>query len=313
MKRTQAAWRGVALVLAGSIFSSSKAVIIKLAYRHGIDASSLLTLRMLIALPFFLGLAFWSWQRTTVRPTPKEWGSLAVVGCLGYYLASLFDFIGLEYITAGLERLIVFAYPTLVVLLGWVIWRRKISAVQWLALVLTYAGILLALTGDVVIPEQRILWTGAFWVFLCALAYALHLLGSEWMLPRLGVMLFSSLAMLFAAAGVLLHALLQPNPVVLTGWPSELYQLAALLTVITTILPPYLMSAGIQRMGAGNAAILGSIGPVSTLVLAWWFLEEKLSVLQLAGAAIVLLGVGLVSYAGRKRKQSPDSEKTRKI
>lgn len=305
MKRTQATWIGVALVLAGSIFSSSKAVIIKLAYQHGIDATSLLTLRMLIALPFFLGLAFWSWQRTTVRPTAKEWASLAVVGCLGYYLASLFDFIGLEYITAGLERLIVFAYPTLVVLLGWVIWKRKISAVQWLALLLTYSGILLALTGDVVIPEPRILWTGAFWVFLCALAYALHLLGSEWMLPRLGVMLFSSLAMLFAAAGVLLHALLQAKPVVLTGWPVELYQLATLLTVITTILPPYLMSAGIQRMGAGNAAILGSIGPVSTLVLAWWFLGERLSGVQLAGAAIVLLGVGLVSYAGRRRKQNP--------
>jgi drug/metabolite transporter (DMT)-like permease len=117
-------------------------------------------------------------------------------------------------------------------------------------------------------------------------------------------MLFSSLAMLFAAAGVLLHALLQPEPVVLAGWPVELYQLATLLTVITTILPPYLMSAGIQRMGAGNAAILGSIGPVSTLVLAWWFLGERLSGVQLAGAAIVLLGVGLVSYAGRNRKKA---------
>ncbi|MDP5172377.1 MAG: DMT family transporter [Bacteroidia bacterium] len=295
------AWFGVTLVLLGSIFSSTKAVIIKLAYVYEINAVSLLTLRMIIALPFFLAMGIWSWRRQKVAIRPKDWALLALVGMLGYYLASLFDFIGLQYITAGLERLIVFAYPTLVVLLGALIWRRSISARQWVALVLTYCGILLALSGDVVVPEASLLWKGAFWVFLCALAYALHLLGSEQLIPRMGVMMFSSWAMLAATLGVFVHASVMADAVQLTGYPPRLYQLAILLSVITTILPPYLMSAGIQRLGAGNAAILGSIGPVSTLVLAWWLLEEHLSGVQMIGAAIVLAGVGLVSYRKRKK------------
>ena len=294
---------GAWLVLLGAICSSSKAVIIKLAYESGINAVSLLTLRMMVALPFFLLLGIRAWGRKPGRLSCRDWMLIALVGLLGYYLASLFDFIGLSYITAGLERLILFAYPTLVVLLARIFWQRPISPRQWVALGLTYAGIALALNGDLIIPEPMVLWTGALWVFLAALAYSLHLLGSERLLPRMGVMMFSSWAMVAASIGVFIHAGVNYQEVQLTGFPAELYGLVVLLAVITTILPPYLMSAGIQRLGAGNAAILGSIGPVSTLVLAWWLLEEHLSPIQILGAGIVLAGVVLIGYRGKRQKK----------
>lgn len=294
---------GAWMVLMGAIFSSSKAVIIKLAYEFHINAVSLLTMRMIISLPVFLILGVWALNRKPVKLRIADWGQLFVVGLLGYYLAALFDFIGLQYITAGLERLIVFAYPTLVVLLARMIWKRPISVRQWLALGLTYFGILLALNGNIVIPEPSILWTGAFWVFLCALAYALHLLGSEFLIPKMGVMMFSSWAMVFASLGVFTHAWVNSESVQLLGHPTEVYQLSGLLAVITTILPPYLMSGGIQRLGVGNAAILGSVGPVSTLILAWWLLKEALSFQQIIGAAIVLAGVLLIGSQRRKTQQ----------
>lgn len=293
---------GAWMVLLGAVFSSSKAVIIKLAYEFDINAVSLLTLRMIISLPVFLILGVWALNRKPIKLRIADWGQLFVVGLLGYYLAALFDFIGLQYITAGLERLIVFAYPTLVVLLARMIWKRPISLNQWIALGLTYFGILLALNGNIVIPEPSILWTGAFWVFLCALAYALHLLGSEFLIPKMGVMMFSSWAMIFASLGVFTHAFVNAGSVQLFGHPTEVYQLSGLLAVITTILPPYLMSGGIARLGVGNAAILGSIGPISTLILAWWLLKETLSVQQIIGAAIVLAGVLLIGSQRRKEK-----------
>lgn len=294
---------GAWMVVLGAIFSSSKAVIIKLAYEFHINAVSLLTLRMIISLPVFLILGIWAMNRKPMKLRVSDWGQLFMVGLLGYYLAALFDFIGLQYITAGLERLIVFAYPTLVVLLARVIWKRPISTYQWVALGLTYFGILLALNGNFVIPDPSILWTGAFWVFLCALAYALHLLGSEHLIPRMGVMMFSSWAMVFASLGVFAHAFVNSGSVQLLGHPAEVYQLSGLLAVITTIIPPYLMSGGIQRLGVGNAAILGSIGPVSTLILAWWLLNEALSFQQIIGAAIVLAGVLLIGSQRRKQKE----------
>lgn len=293
---------GAWMVLTGAIFSSSKAVIIKLAYEFHINAVSLLTLRMIISLPVFLILGIWAIYRKPMKLRVSDWGQLFVVGLLGYYLAALFDFIGLQYITAGLERLILFSYPALVVLLARVIWKRPITVNQWIALGLTYLGILLALNGNIVIPEPSILWTGAFWVFLCALAFALHLLGSQHLIPRMGVMMFSSWAMVFASLGVFTHALVNVESVQLFGHPPEVYQLSGLLAVITTILPPYLMSGGIARLGVGNAAILGSIGPISTLILAWWLLKETLSAQQIVGAAIVLAGVLLIGSQRRKEK-----------
>lgn len=290
------------MVLIGAIFSSSKAVIIKLAYEFDINAVSLLTLRMIISLPVFLVLGIWAMNRKPIKLQVADWGQLFVVGLLGYYLAALFDFIGLQYITAGLERLILFSYPALVLLLARAIWKRPISVKQWIALGLTYFGILLALNGNIVIPEPSILWTGAFWVFLCALAFALHLLGSQHLIPRMGVMMFSSWAMVFASLGVFAHAFVNSESVQLLGHPTEVYQLSGLLAVITTILPPYLMSGGIQRLGVGNAAILGSVGPVSTLILAWWLLKETLSIQQIIGAAIVLAGVLLIGAQRAKKK-----------
>lgn len=292
---------GAWMVLLAAIFSSSKAVIIKLAYEFEINAVSLLTLRMMISLPVFLGIGIWALTRSEKTLRLKDWAQLFLVGLLGYYLAALFDFIGLQYITAGLERLILFSYPALVVLLARLFWKRKISIQQWMALGLTYLGIALALNGNIVIPEASILWTGAFWVFLCALAFSLHLLGSELLIPRMGVMMFSSWAMVFASLGVFTHALVNAESVQLVGHPIEVYQLSGLLAVVTTIIPPYLMSAGIQRLGVGNAAILGSVGPISTLVLAWWLLGETLSLQQMIGAAIVLAGVFLI---GAQRSKS---------
>ncbi|QNF35572.1 DMT family transporter [Adhaeribacter swui] len=293
---------GTLVVFLGAVCFSSKAVIVKLAYQYHIDSVSLLALRMAFSLPFFLVIAFFSRKKDVpVEPvTAKDYFLLAFYGLMGYYLASLFDFMGLQYITAGLERLILFIYPTLVVVFSWIFLGKKITKIQYVALGLTYSGVLLVLLGDVEVQTSKHLVKGGLLVFASAVTYALYLMGSGVLIPRFGAVRFNSYAMSVAAGGVFLHYLINHGGYQLMRYEPAVYGYSVLMAVVATVVPSYLIAEGIRLVGAGNAAIIGSIGPISTILLAYIFLGETVSVVQLMGTAIVLSGILLITLKKEK-------------
>lgn len=294
---------GALVVFFGAVCFSSKAVIVKLAYQYHIDSVSLLALRMAFSLPFFILIAVFSRKKNvpSVPVTGKDYLLLMFYGLMGYYLASLFDFMGLQYITAGLERLILFIYPTLVVLFSWLFLGKKITKSQYVALGLTYSGVLLVLFGDVEVQTSQHLVKGGILVFASAVTYALYLMGSGVLIPKFGSVRFNSYAMSVAALGVFIHYLISHGGNQLLQYVPAVYGYSLLMAVVATVVPSYLIVEGIRLVGAGNAAIIGSIGPISTILLAYIFLGETVSGVQFVGTVIVLGGILLITIK-RERK-----------
>ncbi|GAB5553984.1 MAG: DMT family transporter [Saprospiraceae bacterium] len=292
---------GGAIVFLGAILFSAKAVIVKLAYRYEIDSISLLALRFSFALPFYL-FANWYLRRRTLKPsvlTSKDWFQVAFVGIIGYYLASLLDFLGLQYITASMERLILFLYPTIVVLISYVFLKKPIQRNQVLALILTYIGIGLAFYQGLQLSGQPNFALGGILVFLCAIAYAFYLIGSGELIPKMGAIRFTALALSFSSIAILLHHLLVYQWDLFHFHPM-VYFYSFIMAVIATVIPSFMVSEGIRRIGASNASIVGSVGPISTIILAYIFLGERLGNLQILGTVIVIGGV-LVITLSKKR------------
>jgi drug/metabolite transporter (DMT)-like permease len=285
---------GIFLCFFGAICFSTKAIFVKLAYHEeSIDAIALLALRMIFSLPFFVVSAIASSNKSSnISFTGKQWIKIAVVGLLGYYVSSLLDFIGLQYISAGIERLVLFIYPTLVLLISAVVFRVRIRPLQWLALLITYSGLFIAFVGEVDLnahQEDNFYW-GTLLIFACAITYACYIVGSGRIIPHVGAAKFNSYAMSFACLGVLLHFFVFDNQSLFHFQPI-IYVYAALMAVISTVIPSYLVSAGIKRIGSGNAAIVGSIGPVSTIIQAYFFLGEPVFLLQILGTLMIVVGV----------------------
>ncbi len=286
---------GVALAVLAALGFSFKAIFVKLAYATApVDAVTLLSLRMMFALPAFLWVGFVA-SRSAPQLTRRDWGMLVLLGLLGYYGASLLDFLGLQYISAGLERLILFTYPTLTVLIGVLFMGRSLSRREVGSLLLSYAGIGLAFAHDLqIVGEMRSVLIGAAFVFASSLCYALYLAGSGPAIARLGAARFTALAMLVATLATQFHflvtrpfsALLQPLPI---------YAYGAAMALFSTVLPVFMQSVAIHRIGAGRAVLIGTLGPLLTIFFGWWLLSEPISAPQLAGAGLVLAGVLLVS------------------
>jgi len=291
-------WLAALLIFISALCFSAKAVIIKLAYRYDIDSISLLTLRMIFAMPFFLAVAWFSRPKNLpeARLNRSDWIQILIYGLLGYYFASMFDFMGLQFVTASLERLILFVYPTIVLLLSALIFKKKITSAQVIALILTYLGISVAfLDGANVLAGSNIAW-GGFLVFLSALSYAIYLIGTASLLPKLGTMRYTSLAISVAGIAIILHhgVAFQWK---LWHYPPEVYGLSFLMAIISTVLPTFLVSEVVRRIGPGNAAIIASIGPVATIGLGYWFLNEGFGFWQLTGTLLVMAGVVYISTA----------------
>lgn len=287
---------GTVCVLVAAACFSAKAVFIKLAYAaHPVDAATLLTLRMLFSAPFFVLMALWSTRKSEVKPlTRRQWISVLVLGFTGYYLASYLDFLGLQYITAGLERLILFLYPTIVVLLSaW--WLKPIRKHHIVALVLSYGGIALVFTENLGFGghAHEVVLGGAL-VFASGVVYSFFLIGAGETVGSIGAMRFTAYAMLVACAVSVLQFFMTHETADLQ-LPGEVYGLVLTMAILSTVIPAWLMSEGIRLTGANHAAMVGSVGPVGTIFLGYWFLGEQLTFVQLAGAALVLSGVTLVS------------------
>jgi drug/metabolite transporter (DMT)-like permease len=294
---------GVVIALLGAICFSTKAIFVKLAYRDTeVDAISLLALRMIFSLPFFLISAYaTSSKESNVKFTPRQWFSVALIGCLGYYISSLLDFLGLQYVTAAIERLILFVYPTLVLLMSSLFFKERIRPIQWTALVITYAGLLIAFISEIDFSSShnKDFMLGSLLILLCAFTYAAYIVGSGRLIPLVGATKFNSYAMSFASAGVLLHFFFTSDNSLLHYKPT-VYVYSVAMALISTVIPSYMVVQGIKRIGSDNAAIVGSIGPVSTLLMAYFFLNENISVFQIIGTAMILTGVLLIS--GQKQK-----------
>jgi drug/metabolite transporter (DMT)-like permease len=294
---------GVVIALLGAICFSTKAIFVKLAYRDTeVDAISLLALRMIFSLPFFLISAYaTSSKESNVKFTPRQWFSVALIGCLGYYISSLLDFLGLQYVTAAIERLILFVYPTLVLLMSSLFFKERIRPIQWTALVITYAGLLIAFISEIDFSSShnKDFMLGSLLILLCAFTYAAYIVGSGRLIPLVGATKFNSYAMSFASAGVLLHFFFTSDNSLLHYKPT-VYVYSVAMALISTVIPSYMVVQGIKRIGSDNAAIVGSIGPVSTLLMAYFFLNENISVFQIIGTAMILAGVLLIS--GQKQK-----------
>lgn len=292
------------LVVTGSILFSTKAILIKLAYEHEIDSLSLLGLRMLFSLPFFIVILFFGKKNKIITPIKKaDWFKMAAVGITGFYGASYLDFIGLQYISASLERLILYVYPTLVLIISAVFLRKKITQIQLYALILTYMGIALIFSGKISpVGNTNILLGGTF-VFFAALTYAMYLVGSGQLLPRIGTRRFTSYSMIAASIVVLSHNTFA-NGFNLLSYPTDIYFIALGMAVFATVLPTFMISEGIRIIGANNASILGAIGPVSTIVLAYFFLGERLYPIQWLGTLVVISGILLITLNKNKQQKA---------
>lgn len=288
---------GLLLAAAGSIAFSGKAIIVKLAYRHGVDAVSLLMLRMLFALPMFLLMAWWA-GRGKAPLMRDDWLGVVGLGFCGYYLSSFLDFLGLAYISASLERLILYLNPTLVLVLGWFLFKKRITLRQGVAMAISYSGVLLVFGHELSLqgPDAAL---GAVLVFLSAVSYAIYLTYSGELVKRLGSLRLAGWATSVACVFCLLqYALLKP--LVWAHTPEPVLWLSLLNAVACTALPVLIVMMAIERIGPALTSQIGMIGPMSTLIMGVWILGEPFNAWIIAGTALVLGGVFWVTRpAGR--------------
>ena len=297
---------GLAMGMLGAIGFSGKAIIVKLAYRHGVDTVTLLMLRMLLALPFFMAMVWWTQHRkgaVPVRLSVREWLGVVWLGFCGYYLASLLDFAGLQYVSASLERLILYLYPTLVLLLGILLYGKRASRHQWMGMAVSYVGVVAVFAHEVRLTGADV-GLGAALVFGSAVSYALYLSYSGELVRRLGALRLVGLASCVACVlCVGQFVLLRPMSVV-AELGAEVWWLSVLNASLCTVLPVVLVMLSIERIGSALASQAGMVGPMSTLVMAALVLDEPLSPWLLLGTALVMSGVFICSR-GQDRSSRP--------
>ena len=299
------AWGPLFAVL-GVLGFSFKAILIKLAYAASpVDPVSLMTLRMLYSAPFFIAIAWWSGRAPRAAPiTRRDWRLLLALGFVGYYLSSLLDFIGLQYVTAALERLVLFLYPTIVVVLSALFLAQPVTRRAAVALALSYAGIALAVWHDIrVTGDAGATALGASLVFGGALGYAVYLVAAGGIIVRLGSSRFIAWAMLastvfIVAQFALTHSLSALNV------PPKVHALTLAMAVFCTVLPTWMIAESVRRIGASTSSLIGSLGPMFTLGFGALLLDEPINALQLCGVALVLAGVMLVSRGSRSPRKA---------
>lgn len=287
---------GVTLAVFAAIGFSAKAIFVKLAYLvTPVDAITLLALRMAFSVPVFIGVALWSAQQQHTRALNRHDFLLILgLGFIGYYVSSLLDFMGLKYLSAGLERLILFLYPTMTVLLSAVLFKHPITRKHVLALVISYAGIGLVFADDLGHQSPNML-LGASLVFASTLSYSVYLVGASHAINKIGTIRFTALAMIVASAITLTHFATTHDFSALQ-LPGRVYALAAAMAIFSTVLPVFMLSAAIRLINPGRTALIGSSGPVATIFMAYLLLGETIGSLQIIGSLLVLSGVLLISW-----------------
>ncbi len=295
MQSSRVVTSGIILAIVGVVLFSAKAVMVKLAYRYHASVEHLLLFRMLFSLPFYIAIAFIKKPSKSLKVNPSDYLWLLFFGFIGYYLASYFDFLGLRFIKAGLERIILFIYPTLVLIISRIFLKKYITNQQIFAIIITYFGVVVSFWGELDFKTSN-LAIGGFLIFLSALTYAMYIVGSGWLIPKFGTVRFTSYAMIIASLCIIVQYLIWDRGNIV-AYPIEVYILALLMAVFSTIIPSFMVSSAIEKLGASNFSIVASIGPISTIILAYFFLDESLSLLQVFGGLVVIFGI----YYSRKK------------
>lgn len=294
-------WAGYVLAATGAFLFASKSVIIKLAYAEGVDTETLLALRMAISLPFFVGIGLLGqgFRPESGRITPAIVVRASLIGMLGYWFSSYADFAGLNYISAQFERLILFTYPLFVVLFGAAFFRQSVNMRALAAFGVSYCGLAMIFTQDFAAGGAEVL-KGVGWVMIAAVSYALYQLLAHDAIKVLGARLFTSIAMTAASIAALVHFLVT-HGVVAPVLSERVLWLGVVLAIAATVMPSFLMNAALQRISAQANATIATLSPVGTIVLAVIVLGERLSVIDIAGSALVISGVAWFTLASRRR------------
>ncbi len=285
---------GPLLVLIAATGFAFKAILIKVLYAEfSIDAETLLALRLLFSLPFFLLMA-WMAGGGARNLSARDWRNLTALGFIGYYLSSYFDFLGLQYISAGLERLILFLQPTIVVLLSAFLFKTQVRRHHVISIVHSYGGIALVFASNLTLAQDpQTIMLGSGLVFLSALAYACYLIGSGAVIPRLGAARFTGYASIIAC-GFATGQFFIGHGVAGLVQPAKVYWLSLTMALVSTVLPIWLMAEGVKRIGASQVSMISAVGPIITIYFGWLILNEPVTTIQIAGAVLVLAGVLLV-------------------
>ncbi|PWC34569.1 multidrug DMT transporter permease [Azospirillum sp. TSO35-2] len=285
---------GLGLAVAGVIAFSLRPVIIKLAYRYDVDPVTLIMLRMVFALPFFLAVAAWqSGRGGRARIGRRDLALTIGLGVTGYYAASFCDFLGLRYVSAGMGRLLLFLYPTIVVVLSALFLGKRIGLREVVALVVSYAGVALVVWSEVGTGHPDFM-TGAGLVFMGAFLYSVYLVGSSQVVRRVGSMRFTAYAMTAACLCCIAQFLLL-RPLSALDLPAPVFGLSAFMAVVCTVLPVFMTAEALRRVGANMVALCGAMGPVAAAIFGYLVLAEPMGWLQLAGAALTVAGVMIIS------------------
>ena len=287
---------GLAIAIFAAVLFSTKAIVAKLIYRYHVDAVTLIAFRMMFSLPIFAMVAIWQLRRGG-RLAWQDRCRLIVLGLVGYYLSSFLDFLGLQYISAGLERLILFLTPSFVLLISALFLKRKVSRVEWTALCVCYLGIVLVFLHDLRLAGDQVM-LGSVLVLGAAIAYALYLIQSGQLVVRLGTLRLVSYAMCVASVACITQFFVL-RPVSMLIQPAAVYWLSLVNAIFCTVFPVFLTMFAVQRIGAATTSLAGMIGPVSTLFLGALLINEPITSWQLAGTVLVLSGMYLLSRRGR--------------
>lgn len=285
--------QGVIFIVLGTLLFSSKAIIVKFLYQLGIGPLELQTLRMLIVVPFYSLILFWLVKR-------EGWGGLSrkdligtlLAGVACYHIASYLDLKSLLYISAGLERIILFCYPAISMLLAWVLLGEKVSSRLWLALLVAYSGIFIFFYADLGFGGDEVI-LGSILVFIASIFTAWYMVANQRYSRRIGSQRFTCIAMLGASVTLLLHSsVVGVEDLSTLSW--QLYTGAGVIAIVCTLIPSFLVSAGVEIIGASKAGIVGAVGPLMTILLSNYLLDEPLSWMHLLGLGLVIVGMRLL-------------------
>ncbi len=282
--------------MVGAIAFSGKAIIVKLAYRHGVDPVTLIMLRMLFALPIFLIMAWWA-SRGKPPLTRKDWLGVLGLGFTGYYLSSFLDFAGLQYISASLERLILYLNPTLVLLLSLLFYRKRVTLRQLLGMAISYGGVVLVFGSEITTQGSHAAW-GALLVFLSAITYAMYLVYSGEIVRRLGSLRLVGLASTVACLCCILQFVVL-RPLTLENVAPEVMWLSLINATVCTVAPVLMVMMAVERIGASMTAQTGMVGPISTILMGVLILGEPFTAWVAAGTVLVLVGIYVFTQSQR--------------
>ncbi len=300
-KERRSFWIGAIMVVLGSFGFAMKGIFIKQAYGYDIDATDVIALRMIFSFPFYVLILLLSRARGAKLPsfTRKQLFSFGIIATLGYYVASYVNFVGLQYVTVNVERIVLFTYPTWVLLINKIFFKKEITKIQWIAIGVSYLGIVITFVGSLSLQAQNDLLIGVSLVILSGVVYAVYLITSEATMKRMTSLQFTCLSMMIATIPVLVHTYFV-NGLEIWNHDIDVYYYMIKIAIFSTVLPTLLIMNGVKRVGADNMSIIASAGPVFTILLAYYILGEIMTYQQVFGTVLVLFGIFLISSKGSK-------------